>query len=690
MTIILSDLAPNITYPILINGVPVFVGPFTTPLSILNTDTGSADFTSLFTVASGTITFTDQSVVHPPGVTFNAGIYSWSGSQVAGTSYNMTVRATGSNAPLQPTDFNWVLNVNAAGGPPSFSGPIPNQTFTVSTGTQTFDASGYATGQTSYTLTGVLPAGITFNNSTGVFTINTNILAVGTYPLGGAFKVNYINGFGSVSSGNFNIIIAAPASGRIYIPGIYVAISYPQRGVGGGDSLSNDSGSFSYHAGSVAIGSLTITGNYGANIGSIPGGSTGGGTSSGCNDGTGSGGHTLSRNLTGPCVDFENIGTPKITGARTQALVVRYPWNDIELSKNSYYFDQMDADLAQCIALDVLFFPVIVQKTFGNTEANGGTFTDPQGVAGNGDCVPAYLSNFRSAGQGNQGATVWRWDETNIKPRMIALITAIGNRYDLCTHFGGMCTQETATAGADGLGATSGWVTQGTSPNNGDKVVNYPISYYNCLKAEVDACFAANPSGRQLIFQNFAGSPAPGDRMLEDYAAYAVTKGAILAGPDLVTGGSVYDRCYTSGNALKGRYYAYHHGGSLKLASGSQFPAVSGPTGCSIQRAEWIGLGPSYKGASPSVLTWTVQNTFDYGVNAVNDTSAVAQKLNSGVGNPIPAINPDYLNLDIVIIDWHQEGTGTAQQFADRTSPVVPGGVSLIKNNPSPFGSWVP
>lgn len=421
-----------------------------------------------------------------------------------------------------------------------------------------------------------------------------------------------------------------------YDPGFYVAISYAQRGKGpNGDTLTADpgpvgsGGTFSYSAGNTANPRI-ITGSYSS--GTMPGGSVGTGKRNG---------KTLARNIDGPCVNFS-------AAHRTKALVPRYVWVDLEPTKaileSDYNFTEMDADLAQCIALDVLWFPLLVIKTFTASESPVGTSGNP---------VPTYMQPFTTPQA--TFATAWRWDMTNVSPRVTKLMAAIGHRYDLCSHFGGIATQETATNNADS--AATNYVIDGTG---------YPISYFNALVAESDALFNASPHSRHLAFQNFGGSAAlaKGDRMIDDFAARIQSNGAILAGPDLCTGGSVYNRCYCSpnGSHLAGRYKGFHSG--VTIGSGVGF-ADSGPTGCSVQRAEWIGIGPA-TGA------WTLQNIFDYGtgVETVRQT-----------GLPVPS-TPNYLNLDIIILDWHQSGSDP-QNFA-------PDAVNLIQNNAAPFGTWVP
>lgn len=446
------------------------------------------------------------------------------------------------------------------------------------------------------------------------------------------------NATGTVGSANVTNVGAVcatpPPPVRRYTPGIYVAVSYADCGQGpNGDTLSSDTGTFSYAAGTTAA-PLTITGNYSS--GTLPGGKTGTGTTTGCSKGTGAGGHTMVRNTSGP---FPNFNATH----RAMGVVTRYPWRDIEPTQGNYVFTRMDADLAQCIALGIQWFPMPVFHTFGNAEA-------PTGA--NGNPIPDYLAAYTFAGSGGQA--VERWNLANVSPSIVALLTAIGRRYDLCANFGGVATQETSTSGGD------------TAAHHFSTA-----TYLTCLRAESDALANASPNSRHLAYQNFGGSkvaagdPAP-DLMIDQYAAYIQKNGAILCGPDLVTGGgSVYNSCYTSGSGVQaGRYSGYHFGGTI--GSGVNFSST-GPTALAIQRAEWIGIAPAKL--------------------AANGGQSVQQALNYGRGSTSTSdgVQPNFLNIDIIVLDWHQgAGAPNNQQF-------TPDGINLIQNNAATYaGNWTP
>ncbi len=93
----------------------------------------------------------------------------------------------------------------------------------------------------------------------------------------------------------------------------------------------------------------------------------------------------------------------------------------------------------------------------------------------------------------------------NVNPWINALLAVIGKRYDKCSNFAGVATQETATANADI--AAHNWVTG---------------NYLTALSAETDAYAVASPNSRQLIYQNFGGNE--GDVSMDKYLAYAGLK----------------------------------------------------------------------------------------------------------------------------------------------------------------------
>lgn len=180
---------------------PVFSGPDASPISILGSFSGTIlTGAPLFTLDFGTKSYSDQGDA-PVGVTFHSatGSYTAAGVVTPGT-YNMVLRCTGSDTPPSYTDYPWTLVVNAVTSKPVFSGPIDNQQ---ATGNSTFNAATYFTGATSYSASPTV-AGISFNTSTGLFTITALTSGTGLF---GPFTVTGTNAAGSTDSNAFSYTV---------------------------------------------------------------------------------------------------------------------------------------------------------------------------------------------------------------------------------------------------------------------------------------------------------------------------------------------------------------------------------------------------------------------------------------------------------------------------------------------------
>lgn len=152
-----------------------------------------------------------------------ASSYSISPPVEAGWSFNTSTAqltidtdALGAFGPFAITAFNgtgsiasntFSVTVSAFAAAPIFSGVIPNFSFARNVTITPVDASAYFAGVTSYALLGTLPAGLSFNSSTGVIS--------GTPVTGGevqALVIQGINSAGTTNSNQFSIsVIAASA-----------------------------------------------------------------------------------------------------------------------------------------------------------------------------------------------------------------------------------------------------------------------------------------------------------------------------------------------------------------------------------------------------------------------------------------------------------------------------------------------
>lgn len=486
----------------------------------------------------------------------------------------------------------------------------------------TYGVSGYDIERSLDGINFMLPTNVAHSNipASAFPYIDTSLLPGTTYYYRlRSVSANPNDGYRSAAS---NVVNAATnsqsTSFRKYNPGFYTALNPPWRSF-------NDSGTIL----NPWPGAGTI--NY-AN-GSVPGGHTG--------TQNYTGGSPPAHGTVGKTVSGSQIVYPFPTGC--VGTMLRYYWSDIEpTTKGSYIWTQMDADLAQCIALGVKWIPLIISKTFSNS--------DPEPM-------PAYLSAI-SYVDSSGGKTGGRWDAVNYTPNIKNLFKAIGNRYDGVAAFQGIGTGETAVGNIN-LGAA-----------------NYDANnYLTALKAETDSISINCPTSRHFMIQNFVtGSVLVGgvltdlginfaDWILDQLCAYAQKNGAVVMGPDLVTGGSVVTRCYP-------RYRTYSQGGTVTRASNSKWGGGStkftgtGPTGCSLQRAEYIGIGPSQNDP--------IQTAFNFGVNTAND--------------PL---------ISFCVCDWHYEvGSPNPQIFIPSTvsGTNYPGTTDLMASaaNRAAFIVWTP
>lgn len=120
----------------------------------------------------------------------------------------ITFRATDSIGDFNVgSDLPFTFTVAPTPAAPVLTGAtIPNQGYLLNSGVQVFDTSVYATGQFSQSISPALPTGASFDQVSGFLTIDTAVIAAGTY---GAFTVNYTNPGGNVNSNTFSIVASA-------------------------------------------------------------------------------------------------------------------------------------------------------------------------------------------------------------------------------------------------------------------------------------------------------------------------------------------------------------------------------------------------------------------------------------------------------------------------------------------------
>jgi hypothetical protein len=137
----------------------------------------------------------------PNGVTFNTSTGELSGTPQSGTGGTYDLTFTASNGVTPNATQSFVLVVDQA---PAFTS-TNGVTFTVGTaGTFTVTASG--TPAPTFTESGSLPAGVTFNDSTGVLSGTPLTGSAGTFVL--TFSAS--NGIGAAASQSFTLVIVSP------------------------------------------------------------------------------------------------------------------------------------------------------------------------------------------------------------------------------------------------------------------------------------------------------------------------------------------------------------------------------------------------------------------------------------------------------------------------------------------------
>lgn len=346
MPIVINCTYPHILHPVLASFKPVFTGVDFSPLSIIQNATGFQDVGTLFSVQQGTMTFTDVGAA-PAGVTFNGvtGRYSWAGAVTPGT-YSMITRASGSTIPVPSTDYAWTLIVNTIGGTaPIFSGPIADK---IQSGNFTYDVSGFASGQTSYSKTGN-HAGITFNTSTGIFTVTAATSGTGTF---GPFTVSYINAFGTTVSNQFfiQVIVSGSGSKKDFI-GHWVRFAGAQTTALRTSAL-NDAHSTAVKHGGRAAPDGSASGIHGPYVWSTLGNTQGW--------------------IQGDPVHETGYQTNMITG-----FIFNYMWKDIEPTQGSYPLfgpnGQITQDLQWCAARGLFYIMMVVDRTFSSAPSSPGT-----------------------------------------------------------------------------------------------------------------------------------------------------------------------------------------------------------------------------------------------------------------------------------------------------------------------------
>jgi len=523
MPIILNLTSSFIEYPNLGSFTPVFNGPDFSPLSILQTATGSKDVGALFSVQQGTMTFTNVGA-SPVGVTFNNGIYSWAGAVTPGT-YSMITRATGSGIPATHTDFAWTLIVNTSGSAPVFTGPIPNQS---GTGTFTFDVSTYATGETSITKSPAV-TGITVSTA-GIFTVTGSTTGSGTF---GPFTVTYTNSFGSTQSNSFTIQVL-PASGLVKkdFVGHWVRLTGSQTTATTQNALNDAYSNAQLQVNGTTLYPIPTPAN--PQTWDTLGGNNPGGTLPTRGDETG-------------------YQTNMLTG-----FIYNYPWWQLEpTAGDRSIFNPINGtnpgglvtqNLTWCAQRGLFFIIMIDDRTFNYSKPDG-TLTGekpplPTWMDNLNTNYPMQLQYVVGAGnnQGGTGFTAMRHKPEFIT-RMNLLVDAINAAYGDPTgnkgynaYFHGISFQESAPGSITGnkIPAPYPWILDGGV--NWDASPNYTAALYaTALKSTMGHANTVLKTARVYWMQNFlpnGSGSTPSDSSISS-VMQTVGKDIRIGGPDL-------------------------------------------------------------------------------------------------------------------------------------------------------------
>ena len=195
---------------------------------------------------------------------------------------------------------------------------------------------------------------------------------------------------------------------------------------------------------------------------------------------------------------------------------LRYYWYDLEgPTPGSYDFSVIEADLAALQAMGKRIWVQLMDRKFGASSTSG--------------VLPAYMMVQGSVyGGGANGAGVYLtpastamarlWD-ANVMDRKIALIQALGARFNSEPYFEGFTCAETAVSGAN----------ESTANDNGTFTF---AALDTQLRREIAASVAAFPNTNCFVFVNFFN----GYTRVGNLISYIHSVGAGVGGPDIKPG----------------------------------------------------------------------------------------------------------------------------------------------------------
>lgn len=234
-----------------------------------------------------------------------------------------------------------------------------------------------------------------------------------------------------------------------------------------------------------------------------------------------------------------------IAGTSFQGAQVRYDWRDLELTENQYDFSRIESDLACLQRHGKRLVIQLMDRRFHSSKRPLPDYLHDD---------PAYHGGVEPF-MGKGGCVARLWDPA-VRERQIALIRALGKRFDQEPYFEAFCFEETAI-GIDKRQA-AGFTHRG---------------YLDALKQLVSAAKDAFPHTCVIEYGNWLASP-PG--ALADLAEHCYQVGAGWGGPDVVSDD-------VPGRAPRGRIAGYEfyaqYAGRMPLGAAVQTPSFGGKEG---------------------------------------------------------------------------------------------------------------
>jgi len=239
---------------------------------------------------------------------------------------------------------------------------------------------------------------------------------------------------------------------------------------------------------------------------------------------------------------FDTIAESHFKGAQ-----VRYDWRDLEPQKGVYDFSRIESDLKYLESSGKRLVIQLMDRRFHS----------------NGRSLPDYLYEDEIYHGGtepfkNKGGSVARlWDQA-VLGRYLALLTALGNRFDKEPFFEAFTFEETAI-GIDKVNA-KGFTHR---------------KYLDALKEMVTVAKEAFPHTNVIMYGNWLSNPKGA---LAELAEHCFRTGAGWGGPDIVPD-KVPGRTEAGTTPIAGYVFYPQYAGKMPLGAAVQTPSFGGKEG---------------------------------------------------------------------------------------------------------------